>query len=81
MTKIFSGIIKTTDGKKWSVGFQALSWNDAEFTAENLGVSELGLSLGTTGVEPTDGSPSNLEPPVSHFCGWHYRGGKFVDES
>ena len=83
---IFAGIIKTTDGKKWSVGFEALSWEDAQSIAEALGVSELGISLGTM---PTDGwgdltwrdlDEEQLNPPVPHLFAWHYRNGRIVNE-
>ena len=61
MIKIFSGVIRTTDGKKWSVGFEALSWEDAESLAEALCVSELGLCQGTTIEEDPD--PYDLDDP------------------
>jgi len=75
---IFAGIIKTTDGKKWSVGFEALSWEDAKSLAEDLGVDELGLCLGTTLAEDPD--PYNLDDPESHLFAWHYRNGRLVNE-
>jgi len=83
---IFSGVIKTTDGKKWSVGFEALSWEDAQSLAEDLGVNDLGISLGTTPAthdDPPDLSNMDkyqLDPPESHFCAWHYRDGEFVND-
>ncbi len=73
---IFSGMIKTTDGRKWSVGFDALSWDDAESIAAELCVGELGMSFGTT--KALDPDPHNLDEPESHFCAWHYRDGRFV---
>lgn len=79
---IFTGVFKTTDDKLWSVGFEALSWEDAESLAELMGIGHLGMSLGTTDIEPdlSLGLPSNLEPSVQHFAAWHYREGRFVNE-
>ena len=81
---IFSGVFRTTDGKKWSIAFQALSWEDALSIGEAMGVSEIGISLGTTPATHEDPprleDALSLDAPVQHFAAWHYRNGRFVNE-
>ncbi|MHA2063154.1 MAG: hypothetical protein ACXABY_02115 [Candidatus Thorarchaeota archaeon] len=75
---VFAGFFKTIeeDGfiRQWSVGFEALSWEDAESIAEAMNISELGILLETYNLQ---GEPLGAVP---HFASWHYRNGTFVDE-
>jgi hypothetical protein len=72
---IFCGVIRTTDGSAWSVAFSALSWEDALSIGESMGVSDIGLSLGTM-----EDDSDELDAPVQHFAAWHYREGRFINE-
>lgn len=72
---LFSGYFRTTDGRKWSVAFHALSWDDARSIASAFGVTVDGTLLKTYDAVTLDEVPS-----LAHFASWHVDGDRFYDE-
>ena len=73
--KLFGGLVRTTDGRAWSVVYEAFSWDDAHAIADIFGVDQVGLMV--TEVHE-DGREYE---PVRHFALWTFDDGRIVKAS
>lgn len=72
---IFGGYIKTTDGKKWGIGFRARSWSDAHSIAEQCNACVDDVVLHTVGCR------SGVQrEPRSCLGAWEFDGERFVKD-
>ncbi len=71
---LFSGFVRTTDGRKWSVAFWALSWDDAYAIGNIFGAKVDGKLIATYA------HPSLAPfPCLPHLFAWYFDGRRIYD--